>query len=110
MRGVVDLGERLKVEMRVDLRGGNAGVPQQLLHGAQILRGLEQVGRERMAQHVRMHALAEPAAAPPRAVPPSGPGGFSDPLPVTVTSAWERSSRPSSTLSAMSSPRRSPEE
>ena len=41
----------------VELGRGEVGVPQHLLDGAQVGAALEQVGRERMAQKVRMHAL-----------------------------------------------------
>ena len=36
MSGVVDLGQVLEVQVRVHLRGGDARVPQQFLHRAQI--------------------------------------------------------------------------
>src|SRR3954454_8972239 len=67
MCGVVYLCQRLKIEMRIDLGGGDAGVAEELLHCAQVLRGLQHVGGEGMPQHVRMHVLAEPA--PPRPGP-----------------------------------------
>ena len=67
MRRVVDLGQRLEVEVGVHLRGGDAGVAEQLLHRAQVLRGLQHVRGERVAQHVRMHVLGEAAAARPGA-------------------------------------------
>ena len=41
MRGVVGFGEVLKVRSRVDLRGGDVGVAQQLLHATQVLAGLQ---------------------------------------------------------------------
>jgi len=40
---VVDLGQVLEVQMRVDLRGADVGVAQQFLHGAQVSGGLQQV-------------------------------------------------------------------
>src|SRR5258708_29342785 len=55
MRGVVDLGEVLEVEMGIDLRRGDARVAQHLLDRAQVARGLQHVGCERMAQHMRVH-------------------------------------------------------
>ena len=57
---VVDLRERLEIEVRVDLRGRDAGVAEHLLHRAQVLRGLQHVAREGMAQHVRVHVLGQP--------------------------------------------------
>src|SRR5512137_1286635 len=41
MRAVIDLGEVLEIEMGVDLRGRDAGMPQHLLHRAQVARGLQ---------------------------------------------------------------------
>ena len=38
--------------MRVDLRGREAGVPEQSLHTPEISPGVEQMGRETMAQFV----------------------------------------------------------
>ena len=43
MRLVVDLRQRLEVEMRVNLRRANARVPKHLLDAAQIAAGLQQV-------------------------------------------------------------------
>jgi len=60
MGRVVDLRQRLEVEVGVDLRGRDAGVAEHFLHRAQVLRGLQQVAGERVAQHVRMHASARP--------------------------------------------------
>ena len=80
MRLVVDLGQVLEVEVRVNLRAGNARVTQQLLHGAQIAGGLQQVRGERMSQHVRVDVPSEspldrPSGEPlldrPRREPPS---------------------------------------
>ena len=72
MRRVVDLGQRLEVEVRVDLRGGDAGVAEHLLHRAQVLRGLQHVAREGMAQHVRVHRRRPaPGASPRRAGAPA---------------------------------------
>src|SRR5258708_20511287 len=65
MRRVVDLGERLEIEMRIDLGGRDAGVAEHLLHRAQVLRRLQDVRREGVAQHVRMHVLAQAAGARP---------------------------------------------
>ncbi len=45
----------LKIQVRVDLRGGNVGMPQKFLNAAQIRAGFEQMGGKRMPEHVRMH-------------------------------------------------------
>jgi hypothetical protein len=45
----------LEVQPGIDLGGGDVGVPEHLLHGAQVLRGLQDVAGEAVAQHVRMH-------------------------------------------------------
>ena len=55
MGGVVSFGKVLKVEPRVDLRGGDAGMPQKLLHRPQITAGLQQMAGKGMPQHVGMH-------------------------------------------------------
>src|SRR5262245_35870640 len=77
MRRVVDLRQRLVVEVSVDLRGRDAGMAEHLLHRAQILRGLQHVGGEGVAQHVRVHALAQAAALRP-APEPHAHGGRRD--------------------------------
>ena len=59
MGRVVHLGQVLEVEPRIDLRGGDVGVAQQLLHGAQVAARLQQVARERVAQHVRVHGRGQ---------------------------------------------------
>src|SRR5258706_9112515 len=59
MRGVVDLGEVLEIEVRVDLGRGDARMPEHLLDGAQVARGLQHVRSERMPQHVRVHVDVE---------------------------------------------------
>src|SRR3954454_14562425 len=69
MGRVVDLGERLEVEVRIDLRRGDAGMAEHFLDRAQVLRRLEQMRRERVAQHVRMYVLGDAAALRPRLEP-----------------------------------------
>src|SRR3954470_18329559 len=54
MSRVVNLGQRLEVQMRVDLRRRDTCVAEHLLHGAQILGRLQNVTGKRMAKHVRM--------------------------------------------------------
>ena len=62
MRRVVRLGQVLEIQPRVDLCGGDVGVAQQLLHGAQVAAGLQQMAGERMPQHVRMHRRGQARA------------------------------------------------
>src|SRR5207247_10181296 len=59
MRLIVDLRQILEVQVRIDLRAGDARVPKHFLDRAQIARRLQQVRSERMAQHVRVHVPAE---------------------------------------------------
>src|SRR5260221_5831254 len=53
--GVVDFRQVLKIQVRVDLRGGDVGMSQKFLDAAQIRTGFEQMGGKRMPEHVRMH-------------------------------------------------------
>jgi hypothetical protein len=43
MSSVVNTGEVLEIKMSVNLRSGNARVPQQLLHSAKFLTGFKQM-------------------------------------------------------------------
>ena len=56
---VVDLGQVLKIQAGVDLRGADAGVAQELLHGAQVATGLQHMAGKGVAQHVRMDRCAQ---------------------------------------------------
>src|SRR6185503_10147863 len=56
---VVDLDEMLEIKVNIDLRGRHVRVPEQFLHTAQILARLQQMTRERMAEHVRMNMAAQ---------------------------------------------------
>src|SRR5579871_6095276 len=62
---VIDARKVLEVEVRVDLGGRDVGVAEQLLHAAQVLARLQQVGGERMAEQVRVGLHVEPVAARP---------------------------------------------
>src|SRR5690606_26130819 len=62
VRGVVDLGQVLEVQVGVDLGGGDVGVAEQFLHAAQVARGFEHVAGEGMPQQVRVHALEQTLA------------------------------------------------
>ena len=59
VRRVVHLRQMLEIQMRIDLRGGDVGVAEQFLHGAQVAGGFQHVAGEGMAQQVRMHVLGE---------------------------------------------------
>ena len=50
--GVVYLGQVLEVEMCVNLRGGDVGMPEQFLNGTQVGAGFKHVGGERVPQHM----------------------------------------------------------
>ena len=60
MRLVVHLGQMLVVEVRVDLRSADVGMAEQFLHRTQVVRRLQQMRGERMAQHVRVYMLRQP--------------------------------------------------
>ena len=49
-------------DVGVDHRGGHFAVAEQLLHGADVVAGLEQVRREAVAQGVAGHPLDEAGA------------------------------------------------
>ena len=59
MRGVVDPGQMLKIQMRVYLRGADISVAEQLLYRAQVAAGFQDMSGERMAQHVRVDVSGE---------------------------------------------------
>ena len=55
MRLVVDRLQTLRADVRVNLRRAQVGVPEQLLHAAQIGSRVKKMRGERMAQFVRGH-------------------------------------------------------
>src|SRR5688572_11325133 len=59
VRRAIDRAQARRVDVGVALGGRQAGVPQQLLDGAQVAAGRQQVGREGMAQRMRRHLLVE---------------------------------------------------
>src|SRR5688572_21078434 len=59
----VHVAEVLELDVRLDLRGRDVGVAEQLLHRGQIRAALQQMRRERMPQCMRRHALAHARAA-----------------------------------------------
>ena len=71
MGGVVDAAEPARVDVAVDLRGRERRVPEQLLDRPQIGSALEQMGRERVPQPVR---VGEKAAERARVEPPAARG------------------------------------
>ena len=52
------------LDMGIDLRGGDVGMPEHLLHGAQISTFFKQIGGKGMAQYMWRNALCVYAAAP----------------------------------------------
>ena len=52
---VVNRRQTLKIEVGINLRGGNVGVAKQFLHCTQIATTLQHVAGEGMAQHVWMY-------------------------------------------------------
>ena len=57
MGAVVNAGKGVEVEVRVALRGGNAAVAEQLLHGAKVRPAFQKVGGKGVAQIVRRNVL-----------------------------------------------------
>ena len=84
---VVHGSQVLEVQMRVDLRAADAGVAEQLLHGAEIAARLQQMAGETVSQHVRMHMHAEAERLRARAQPAGDAAGAEA---VTVASHEQR--------------------
>src|SRR5918995_1719289 len=59
----VDLLDLVVREMRVELGGGNVGVPEHLLHRAEVAPAGQQVRGEGVPQRVRAHLAVEPRRA-----------------------------------------------
>jgi hypothetical protein len=99
--------------VRVDLRGGEVLVAEELLDDPQVGTAVEEMGRERMPQRVRRDALGQ-AGGPAQPVEsraviaglPSNPMRSLRPLPSTRISPRPKSTEPSS--AAASSLMRSP--
>src|SRR5690349_3455951 len=53
----VDFLQLLQAHVRVDLGGREAGVPQHLLHRADVRAAIQEVGGKGMAERVRGHPL-----------------------------------------------------
>src|SRR3954465_4097439 len=70
MRRLIDGPESGRRHVRVDLRGCEALVPEQLLDDAEIRAALQEVCREAVAQRVGRHAIRETAVAA-KAIEPS---------------------------------------
>src|SRR4051794_30680440 len=62
MGPAVDVPDPFAGEVRVQLRGGDTRMPEQLLDDTQVRAALEQMRRERVAQRVRTHPPFEPGA------------------------------------------------
>ena len=65
MRFVVYLGKVLEVKVCIDLGRTDVRVSEKLLYSAQIAAGLEQVGRKRMPEHMRVYAHVDSLAPGP---------------------------------------------
>src|ERR1700739_5124386 len=81
MGSVVNAGQVLEVKVGIDLGGRDVGVPEQLLHAAQLATRLEQVRGKGMAEEMRVDVPPESLAARPerhacldgaRSEPPAG--------------------------------------
>jgi len=59
MESSMRLLDRGSIEMSIDLRRGNPGVAAKLLHRPYVATAFQEVGCEAVAQHVRMHLLAD---------------------------------------------------
>ena len=46
MSCVIGLGQMLEIQPRIDLGGADIGVPEQLLHAAQVAAGLQHMARK----------------------------------------------------------------
>ncbi len=55
----------LEIKVSVDLRGGDVGVAEQLLHAAKFSTGFKEMRGERVPEQVRVHVLLEPLLAGP---------------------------------------------
>ena len=60
MRCIIGFGQVAKVQPGIDLRRADVGVPQQLLHTAQVTAGLQHMTGHGVAQHVRVHWRGQP--------------------------------------------------
>src|SRR5437867_3361477 len=56
------LAQVLTIDVGVDLRRGDVGVPKHLLYRTKIRAALQEMGRERVSQCVRGDALGDPGA------------------------------------------------
>ena len=65
---LVGLEQMRAVDLGIDLRGRQAGVAEQLLDGAQIRAGAEQMRGEGMAQRMRRRRLGQAERAAHRAI------------------------------------------
>ena len=66
MGAVIDRCQVLEVQVGIDLSGLDVRMPQQLLHGADVVPGLQQVGGKGMAQRVRRGRLVDAGGLQPR--------------------------------------------
>ena len=59
MRGIINLGEMLEIQMRVNLGRTDIGMTEHFLHSAQIATGLQHMRSKAVAQHVRMYVAID---------------------------------------------------
>ena len=59
MKRAMHFDQVARVDGRIDLRGGNVGVPEEFLHVPKVGPTLQQVSRERMSEDVRAHLLLD---------------------------------------------------
>ncbi len=59
MKAPMHLTQASRCDVRVDLRGGDVGVPEHRLHGTEIGAAVEEMGGERMPEAVRRDAAVE---------------------------------------------------
>ncbi len=56
---VIDLGQVLEIQVGIDLRRTDIAVPEQFLHGSEVLAGFEQMAGEGMPEHMRMQVFGD---------------------------------------------------
>src|SRR5690554_6014237 len=77
---IIDPGKMLKVQMSIDLCGGDVRMTKQFLHRTQVAAGLQHMAGKGVPQQVRMQALVGPLHHPP-----AGQAGLDAALAQTAT-------------------------
>ena len=57
MRFIIHRRQVIKIQLGINLRAGQTRVPQQILHGTNIARRLQQMPSKAVAQHMRRNML-----------------------------------------------------